>query len=272
MEGSRTIRSSRALSLTLNNLTWDRPSRKIRLNSLTIKPTYCQANMAFSSAWFDSLIAITADEVGGDGCHPDEAQTLSDYIHGIISKQEAASRITTPVLSEADPPQHFNRVLYLLFDVLAESSVEGQNKTLDLLSQILALPPSFGIDWAELIQFGYMWHDLHRICLSRADVWEDKAGPLGDPNKIDEWRQHFETIGRAEAKMYVRGFDTMVFASDGYDILNLVCSDRPGLDILMSKIFAWLEFAGWKLKAKAESENTTVERFRRPLPHSQNGE
>lgn len=43
------------------------------------------------SAWFDSKMAYTADEMyAGDGCLPDEAQALNDYLRGDVTEPEAA--------------------------------------------------------------------------------------------------------------------------------------------------------------------------------------
>jgi hypothetical protein len=66
--------------------------------------------MAPSSAWFDSKMAYTPEEMyAGDGCHPDEAQALSDYLRGQFTVLEAAERITAAIVSEKIPPQESYR-------------------------------------------------------------------------------------------------------------------------------------------------------------------
>jgi hypothetical protein len=79
--------------------------------------------MAPLSAWFDSKMAYTADEMyAGDGCHPDEAQALSDYLHGKRCEQEAAKRITVVIVNEKIPSQETNRLWALLSEALVELS------------------------------------------------------------------------------------------------------------------------------------------------------
>jgi hypothetical protein len=72
-------------------------------------------------------------------------------------------------------------------------------------------------------------------------------------------RKEYEAVGRAEAKMLLRGI--VVDENWGYRILNLVCSDRPELEVLIYEVFGWLDVAGWKLREKAISEKTTKVRF-----------
>ena len=75
------------------------------------------------SAWFDSKMAYTADEMyAGDGCHPDEAQALSDYLHGNINEEEAAERITAAIVNEKIPSQETYRLWALLSEALVELS------------------------------------------------------------------------------------------------------------------------------------------------------
>ena len=75
------------------------------------------------SAWFDLEMAYTADEIyAGDGCHPDEAQALSDYLYGEFSEQEAAKRITAAIVNERIPSQETYRLWALLSEALVELS------------------------------------------------------------------------------------------------------------------------------------------------------
>lgn len=162
-----------------------------------------------SQTWFDSKIAFTAEELRiGDGCHQDEAQALSDYLSGSISKEEAASRITAPILNEATPHEETYRLWALLSEALVELSAEDRHKMFDLLSQIQALPRTPSVNWAQLPGFASMWDTLYRLHLHGPDVWEREIGSFDDAKK-DDFRQHFEAIGRGEAEMFVRGFDVM---------------------------------------------------------------
>jgi len=205
--------------------------------------------MAPHSAWFDSKMAYTADEMhAGDGCHPDEAQALSDYLYGKFSEQEAAKRITAAIVNEEIPSQETYRLWTLLSEALVELSDGDRHRTLDLLAQIRTLPPASGIQWAQLPGLASMWYDLDRLLLH---------GGFGigmfDPGSEDELRRVYEAVGRAEAEMLVRGLD--VANEDwGYEVLNLSCSDGPELEVLIGQVFAWLEVARSKLKEKVETE------------------
>jgi hypothetical protein len=208
--------------------------------------------MTPSPAWFDSKNAETLDAVrNGDGSHRGETQALSDYLSGSIPKQEAARRITAPILTETNPPQETYRLWGLLCDALVELETKDRHMTLDLLSEILALPSASDIQWARLPGFASMWDDLYRLHLHGQDPWEKSGAPNKD--EVQERRDRFEAIGRTEAEMFVRGFDAVVHEYWGYQVIDLVCSDRPGLDILMSEVIGWLDVAGWKLKEKLGS-------------------
>lgn len=139
-----------------------------------------------------------------------------------------------------------------------ELSDGDRHRTLDLLAQVRTLPPASGIHWARLPGFASMWYDLNRLHLH---------GGFGigmfDPGNGEELRQVYEAVGRAEAEMLVRGLD--VADEDwGYEVLNLVCSDGPELEVLIGQVFAWLDVAGSRLREKAESE-TAVRGYVRSL-------
>ena len=102
--------------------------------------------MAPPSAWFDSKMAYTTDEMyAGDGCHSDEAQALSDYLLGNHSEQEAAKRIIAAIINEKIPSQETYRHRDLLSEALVELSDTDRQKTFNLLAQIRTLPPALGI-------------------------------------------------------------------------------------------------------------------------------
>lgn len=214
--------------------------------------------MAPPAAWFDSQMAYTTKELqDGDGCHPDEAQALSDYLRGISSSHETATKITAAILNENNPSEELYRLWGLLCEAVVELSEEDRHKTMDLLVQIQALPTTLGIEWAGLPGLGNMWADLNHIHLYGG------CGPsMFDKNNEDELRRVYDTIGRAEAEMLLRS----LVANEhwGYEVLDLARSDRPELEILISEVFAWLDVAGWRLKEKAMSDDTTQKCFYTP--------
>jgi hypothetical protein len=217
--------------------------------------------MSCSPVWLDSKIARTADALkAGDGCHPEEAQALSDYLHSSITKEQAAERITGRLINEPRPKEETYRVWALICEALVELSPKDRPRILELLSQIQALPPKFGIQWAELPGFASMWDTLYRLHLHGPDGWENEV-EFFDEGRVHELRQHFEAVGLVEAEMLVRGFDAVTSEHWGFEVLDLVCSNRAGLDIFFSQVLAWLEVAGQKLRDKAQSKETSAERW-----------
>jgi hypothetical protein len=217
--------------------------------------------MLCSPVWLNSKIAFTADALkAGDGCHPEEAKTLSDYLHSSITKEQAAERITRRLLDEPRPAEEIYRVWALICEALVELGPKNRPSILELLSQIQALPPKYGIQWAELPGFASMWDTLYRLHLHGPDGWENRVESL-DEGRVHELRQHFEAVGLVEAEMFVRGFDAVTSDYRGFEVLELVRSNRAGLDIFLSQVLAWLEVAGQKLRDKAQSEETSAERW-----------
>lgn len=215
--------------------------------------------MAPFSTWFNERIAHTPEDLqNGDGCHPDEAQALSDYFNNSITSKEAAKRITAPVLNEPKPADKTHRLWALLSDAMVELDEEARLKTLDLLSQIRDLPSGPNIQWSELPGLGAMWDDLWRLHLHGPDPWE-KSSASFDEETVKSLRQIHEAIGRAESEMLIRGFNMVTGACIAYKVLDLTLSNRAGLDIFMSEIFARLDVAGRMLKDKAMSEDGLTE-------------
>ncbi|KPM41452.1 hypothetical protein AK830_g5052 [Neonectria ditissima] len=201
--------------------------------------------------WILSQVAPTKEELhAGDGCHLDEAICLIDYLNNNITAQEAATTITKPVLIEASPRDELYRLMALLCEAPVELAAD-RDKLFDLLSAIQALPPEEGIDWVDLPGFGNMWSDLFRAGLNGTNAWEGE--PLSQDRKA-ELRQHFEALATVEAELYMRGLGGV---SDvwGYEIISQVCSGRPGLDVFITGVHAWLKVAGSKLIAEMKPED-----------------
>lgn len=207
--------------------------------------------MTGHTTWIESKVAETSDAArNGDGCHPEEAQALSDYLDGTTaSSQEAARRITAPILSESHPSEHTFRLWALLCEAIVELNVEYRHLTFNLLSQIQALPSSFGIEWNRLPGFAGMWNDLYGLHLHGAG-----PSPI-DVALFDEIKHIYDKIGHAEAEMFLWGFP-MFSERCGYRVLNLVYRDRLGIEFYLGQILGWLEVAGWKLKQNAMSNKT----------------
>jgi hypothetical protein len=228
-------------------------------------PSFLELDLYFSDKmearidWINSQAAVNETALAaGDGCHHEEAKALSDYLSGNLLVQEAAERIVTPVLGEADPPSELYRLWGLLSDALVELKDDRQ-KILDLLATIQSLPPHTLIDWSRLSDFGNMWSDLNRLHLHGPDSWEKEDWT--DDRKAELYH-HFETIGRIEAEMFTRGLGG-ASADWGYKVINLVCSSRAGLDVLMFDVHAWLECAGMQLRHNLRAKE--IRSYTRPV-------
>jgi hypothetical protein len=140
-----------------------------------------------------------------------------------------------------------------------ELSRKDRPRILELLSQIQALPPKFGIQWANLPGFASMWDTLYRLHLHGPDSWENEAESL-DEGIVHELRKHFEAVGLVEAELLIRGFDAVTNEHRGFEVLDLVCSNRAGLDIFLSQV--WL---GWRLQARNLGTKPSRRRLRQSV-------
>ncbi|KAK6000681.1 hypothetical protein QM012_003406 [Aureobasidium pullulans] len=221
--------------------------------------------MLSRTVWIQSQVAENENALlAGDGCHHEEAKALDDYLSGLLNTQEAADKITSPVLREENPSSQLYRLWGLLADALVELP-NDREKLLDLLAAIQSLPSTTFIDWFQLKDFWSMWADCHRLHLHGKAPWESGSWT---PTRKTELCNHYQAIGTAEASMSVRGIGGIP-VDWGYEVLNLVCSRRPGLEVLIFEVYAWLQVAGARLSNDLSPEE--IECFSRPIPGTRSG-
>ncbi|KAK2612026.1 hypothetical protein QQS21_001991 [Conoideocrella luteorostrata] len=202
--------------------------------------------MTSRADWLRAKVAPTRDAlVAGDGCHADEAEALNKYLDGGSSAHEAANAFTKPVLEEGEPSDSLYRPMALLCEALVELE-NDRDKLLDLLATMEKLPSAAGIDWSELPGFGNMWSDLYRLYTHGPDHWETSYASLSE-ERVVELRQHYRATAAVEAEMYLRGLDGIT-AHWGYETLNLICTRRAGLEVLISSMHVWLTKGSTRLK------------------------
>ncbi|KAF3075810.1 hypothetical protein CFAM422_002161 [Trichoderma lentiforme] len=203
-----------------------------------------------------------------DGYHEDEDVFiyLGDYLDGNLTSNETAVLIAAPVLDDPNPPTKLYRLMGLLCEALVELSDERE-KLLDLLESIQELPPG-AINWAVLPGLRNMWSDLYRPHMRGLNGWEIIGEPIPE-DKQAKVRQHYTSIGTVEAKLYVRGLGG-VTENWGYELLNLACLRRPGLEVVVGEIHAWLTVAGTKLLKDLNPEE--VRNWSRPVLGGQPGQ
>ncbi|EHK16649.1 uncharacterized protein TRIVIDRAFT_162615 [Trichoderma virens Gv29-8] len=186
-----------------------------------------------------------------DGYHEDEDtfMYLGDYFDGNLTTNETAILIAAPVLDDPSPPTKLYRLMGLLCEALVELSDERE-KLLSLLESIQELPPA-AINWAVLPGLRNMWRE-----------------PIPE-NRQTKMRQHYTAIGTVEAELYDRGLGG-VTENWGYELLNLACLRRPGLEVIMGEIHAWLTVAGTKLLKDLNPDE--VRNWSRPVLGGQPGQ
>lgn len=211
--------------------------------------------MVCYDTWFEGKIADTLEAArNGDGCHPDEANALNDYLTGLVSARETARIITAPILVEKDPPQYLFRLWSQISEAMVELDEDDRRKIIDLLSRIKDLKPMTGVAWAELKGFASMWFDLYRLHMHGSGL---RGGWSRDVDSFESFHsamaQEYETVGRAEAGMFLQG---LILRCWGYEVLNLVHREQPELGIYISQIFGWLDTAIDELKKYAMASPT----------------
>jgi len=221
--------------------------------------------MSSQTHWINSQVAVDDQALAaGDGCHRREAKALNDYLSDDLAAQKAAERIVSSVLGEADPASELYRLWGLLSDALVELT-DNRQKILELLAAMQSLPSDACIDWSQLADFGAVWSDLNRLHLHGPDSWEKQSWT---DDRRAQLCHHLETVGRIEAEMFLRGSGG-VTADWGYEVINLVCSRRAGLDVLMFEVHAWLDGACKQLQQSLSLEETRS--YTRPVLGARNG-
>ncbi|CAD0111511.1 unnamed protein product [Aureobasidium uvarum] len=125
-----------------------------------------------SLAWYDN--AIAPDGGFEDGCLPEEAQALKEYLDNTIEMEQAACLITKPTESCQDPGADLPNLWGLLQDALIEIP-DSQQKIVHLLKSMRELPTfypdSLGKTRSDPLESppSVLWHDLP----SFANQWYD---------------------------------------------------------------------------------------------------
>ena len=136
-------------------------------HSLSIYPRCTKASFLFnmSDAWFADRIAPDGNEE--DGCHPQEAAALVEYLRSqTTTAQEAARAITLTIEADLEDgiksQSDLDCKLCSLWSLLIEALKDLPNqrvKIVQLLQTIQTLPPSLvagPIEWSDLPSFGHL--------------------------------------------------------------------------------------------------------------------
>ncbi|EON99875.1 hypothetical protein UCRPA7_4598 [Phaeoacremonium minimum UCRPA7] len=124
-----------------------------------------------SDAWFAEKLAPDGDTI--DGCHPQQAQALKQYLREEMSAQSAARAITQPVLEAENPVESLQSFWGFLVDALIELPSRHTGGLVTLLQAVQDLPEpdttAPGCEklrrkklWRELPGFGHQYADAHQ--------------------------------------------------------------------------------------------------------------
>lgn len=222
--------------------------------------------MPARTEWLKAHAAPIGETVRGEDYYRDDVDCLIDYLEGNTTAKEAALSITEDLLDEVNPPTELYRFMGLLCEALVELKSDRE-KLLELLAAIRSIPPE-EINWSALPGLVPMWSDLYRLHTRGPNGWKVIGEPLPDDKKV-ELRRRYAEIGTVEATLYVRELGG-VTENWGYELLNLACLRRPGLDIVIGEIYAWLTVAGTKLLKDLDPDE--VRNWPRPVLGGQPGQ
>ena len=204
-----------------------------------------------SDAWFDCQVAPDGDPE--DGCHPQEAAALKDYVQSTTITAEATARIITlPVTEEPETDRkgqssdNLCRLWGLIINGLIDLP-EHRRKIIRLLQAIQNLPTATKkegegqhgpIRWANLPNFGHLWADLKVSNNWRSEIrnWPSK--------QYEGVRKDFIEQAKIEAQLVVAGIGGLPISWG----LRCICDAFEGreavLDFEVPAAEEWLVLAG----------------------------
>ncbi|KAF2876873.1 hypothetical protein BDV95DRAFT_132446 [Massariosphaeria phaeospora] len=214
-----------------------------------------------SDDWFQHQLTPYGDGNVEDGCHPEEAQALKDYLRQDTPASEAAWAITHPIVTSDDPGDDLPRLWGFLQDALVQLPTENIEPLLALLQAIENLPePNFaGLDrrnrpgdrlWKGLGSFGHMWADHYMN-----GTWRDHVSTVGGAERVALREEHVRKA-HVEARM-VKGGIGGIPIDWGYetvvDVLEWTNLLLPTvLDFEVPAAAEWLVICGQRFRQGAE--------------------
>lgn len=204
-----------------------------------------------SDDWFMYKLAPDGDVE--DGCHPDEAQAIKDYLRLKTTATEAARAVTRPLVTSDDPREDLVRLWSILMDALVELPSDHMERLITLVAAIEALPePDFGAVeenkrpmeklWQGLAGFGHLWADCYQSGSWRAfarDLMGEERKAYGD--------EHIQKA-QAEARLTAAGL-AGIEIDWGYEaVADALESSNALLDMDIPAAAEWLEHCGQRFR------------------------
>lgn len=209
-----------------------------------------------SDDWFSSKLA--PDGTIEDGCHPQEAQAMKDYLHQKKTTTEAAQAITHPVVTAENPREDLARLWGFLMDSLVELPAEHIDSLLELLKAIENLPePDFTATdeskrpseklWRGLPGFGNLWADSYQ-----SGSWRRAAAAAADGPARDALRDTHVRKAKIEARLATAGIGGVPM-DWGYEVVaDALESSSALLDFEVPAAARWLVICGRRFRQAAE--------------------
>lgn len=185
-----------------------------------------------------------------DGCHPDEAQALKDYLRNKTTASEAAEAITHPVRTADYSEDDLSRLWGFLDIALVELPKDHLSKMIELLQAIEKLPEpdstAVGDDskpprekiWKGLTGFGHMWFDAYQN-----GCWIENAIKT-EGSERDTLRNEYERRALVEATLVKKGIGNFNL-DEGYErIADALESSNATLDFRIPAAAIWLRTCG----------------------------
>lgn len=212
-----------------------------------------------SDEWFSWHVAPDSDPE--DGCHPDEAAALKDYLRSSgMNARTAARAITIPMENESTDEEDnvaCCRLWTLIIDALIDFP-EQRSKVVELLAAIQTLPmadeddtnsPQRRIQWSGLPGFGHLWADLN----VESD-WRDML--KWSPEQREAIRQSYikqAAVGVRLFKAHIDGINVNCGLSTICDALE---RKDAALDFEVPAAKEWLAMAATPILEASKSEIT----------------
>ncbi|KAF2855224.1 hypothetical protein T440DRAFT_464511 [Plenodomus tracheiphilus IPT5] len=213
-----------------------------------------------SDDWFTYKIAPDGDVI--DGCHPDEAQALKDYLRHETTTAEAALAIIRPLVTASNPRGDLVRLWSILMDALVELPSEDTDRLIALVSVIENLPePDFSAVeeskrpteklWKGLPGFGHLWADCHQW-----GSWRQTAVDL-ESEKRKLYRDEHIKKAEVEARLVASGLAGIEIDWAYEVIADALESSNALFDFEVPATAEWLVCCGRRLRQGAVRGETS---------------
>lgn len=217
-----------------------------------------------AEAWF--LHQLAPDGSTEDGCHPDEAQALKDYLSQNLTPEQASHAITVPIITSLTPNSDLPRLWGLLSNALVDLPPRHTKPLVELIRAIEALPPpdmsavpedqrpAHGDLWSGLPGFGHQWADETASYQWRWTA-RGKEGPrLGDLSAADVSALQARHARRqeVEALLAVEGL-AGIPVDWGYEcVADALERSDAAVDFEVVGACQWLRVAGSRMRQDAD--------------------